>query len=181
MIKLIGLAGKARGGKDAVGDYLSKTYGHKTFAMATPVKEACRVIFDWDDRHLHGHLKDALDPVYNVTPREAIQKLGTEFGRNMINNDMWTIKAEQKIKRHSRLVITDIRYNNEAELILENGGIIIDIKRRKSARALISGVENHSSEKGINPNLITDTATNNGSLDDLYKKIDDIILKHSHQ
>mgnify|MGYP003673812060 FL=1 len=178
MIKLIGLTGKARGGKDAAGDHIRDMCGFSAYAMATPVKEACRGIFGWDDRHLHGHLKDVLDPVYNVTPRAAIQKLGTEFGRNMINNDIWTIKAEQKIKRHSRLVITDIRYNNEAELILKNGGIIIDIKRRKSARALIFGMENHSSEKGISPSLITETVKNNGSLVDLYKKIDDIILNY---
>ena len=178
MIKLIGLTGKARGGKDAAGDHIRDTCGFSTYAMAAPVKEACRVIFGWDYRHLHGHLKDVLDPIYNVTPRAAIQKLGTEFGRNMINNDIWTIKAENEIKVRSSLVITDIRYNNEAEIILENGGIIIDIKRCRGGRALISGVENHSSEKGINPNLITDTVTNNGSLVDLYKKIDDIILNY---
>tara|TARA_R110000764_G_scaffold136846_1_gene224757 strand:+ start:110 stop:655 length:546 start_codon:yes stop_codon:yes gene_type:complete len=181
VIKLIGLSGKARGGKDAAGDHIRDMCGFSTYAMAAPVKEACRVIFGWDYRHLHGHLKDVLDPIYNVTPRAAIQKLGTEFGRNMINNDIWTIKAENEIKARSNLVITDIRYNNEAELILENGGIIIDIKRRKSARALIFGMKNHSSEKGISSNLITEIVTNNGSLVDLYKKIDDIILKHSHQ
>tara|TARA_R110000822_G_scaffold28357_1_gene84286 strand:- start:213 stop:755 length:543 start_codon:yes stop_codon:yes gene_type:complete len=178
MIELIGLTGEARGGKDAAGDHIRNMCGFSTYAMATPVKEACRVIFDWDDRHLHGHLKDVLDPTYNVTPRAAIQKLGTEFGRNMINNDIWTIKAENEIEWHPKLVITDIRYNNEAELILDCGGIIIDIKRRKSARALIFGMKNHSSEKGISPNLITETVKNNGSLDDLYKKIDGIILRY---
>tara|TARA_R110000822_G_scaffold133553_2_gene271006 strand:+ start:1253 stop:1792 length:540 start_codon:yes stop_codon:yes gene_type:complete len=176
MIKLIGLTGKARSGKDTTGDYLSKTYGHKAFAMAKPIKEACRVIFGWDDRHLHGDLKEVVDPIYGVTPREAMQKLGTEYGRDMINTDIWAIRTRQEIKNNDLMVLTDLRYDNEAELILSMGGIVINVDR--DSRDIISGVKGHKSEVNINANLITETVKNNGSLVDLYKKIDGVVLKH---
>ena len=179
MIKLMGLTGKARSGKDTTGDYLSKKYGYHTFAMAKPIKEACRVIFGWDDRHLHGDLKEVVDPIYGVTPREAMQKLGTEYGRDMINTDIWAIRTKQEIKNNNLMVLTDLRYDNEAELILDMGGIVISVDR--NLRGLINGVKNHKSELSISSNLITETVKNNGSLDDLYKKIDDIILRHGKQ
>ena len=176
MIKLIGLTGKARSGKDTVGDYLSKTYGHKTFTMAKPIKEACRVIFGWDDRHLHGDLKEVVDPIYGVTPREAMQKLGTEYGRDMINTDIWAIRTKQEVKNNNLMVLTDLRYDNEAELILSLGGIVVSVDR--DSRDIIGGVKGHKSEININENLITDTVKNNGSLVDLYKRIDGVVLKH---
>tara|TARA_B110000503_G_C7155399_1_gene417078 strand:+ start:1619 stop:2164 length:546 start_codon:yes stop_codon:yes gene_type:complete len=174
MIKLIGLTGKARSGKDTIGDYLS-TLGYPSYAMAKPIKEACRVIFNWDDEHLYGDLKETLDPLYDITPREAMQKLGTEFGRDMINTRLWELRASSEISDANYLVITDLRYDNEAQLVLDHGGIVIRVEREN--RDKIQGVVDHPSEQGITPNLITKTIKNNGTLPELYKKVDNILNK----
>ena len=173
MIKLIGLTGKARSGKDTVGEYLRK-YGYQPYAMAKPIKEGCRQMFGWDDRHLYGELKEVLDPAYGVTPREAMQKLGTEFGRNMISTKIWELRAAVEISNSNYLVITDLRFDNEAALVLSNGGIVIDINRE--GRDKINGAEDHSSESGISPELITKVIDNNGTIDMLYENVDSCIL-----
>ena len=172
MIKLIGLTGKARSGKDTVGDYLTM-YNYETYAMASPIKEACRAAFGWTDEHLFGDLKEVVDPLYGITPREAMQKMGTEFGRDMINPKLWELRAKQQIDSTEYLVITDLRFDNEALLVLKSGGIVLNIER--DTRDVINGVEGHSSEDGISKHLITRTIKNNGSLVDLYDRVKVII------
>ena len=172
MSKLIGLTGKARSGKDTVGNYLAKKE-FTTYAMASPIKEACRVIFDWNDRHLHGDLKEVIDEMYEVTPREAMQKLGTEFGRDMINTRLWELRATKEIQTTPNLVVTDIRFDNEAELIIKNGGFVMNIEREM--RNEIKGIGGHQSETGVSQKLITHNVNNNGSLKELYQRIDEIL------
>ena len=172
MIKLIGLTGKARSGKDTVGDYLSE-HKYETYAMASPIKEACRAAFGWTDEHLFGDLKEVVDPLYGITPREAMQKMGTEFGRDMINPKLWELRAKHQIESTEYLVITDLRFDNEALLVLKHGGIVLNIER--DTRDVINGVEGHSSEDGISKHLITRTIKNNGSLVDLYDRVKVII------
>ena len=179
MIRLIGLTGKARSGKDTVGSYLAEEHGYRTYAMASPIKEACRVMFGWDDRHLHGDLKEVIDPVYGVTPREAMQKLGTEFGRGMINTKLWELRAGQEILKASNhlVVVTDIRFDNEAELIKKLGGVVINIERPN--RDEIKGVKAHQSEKGIKPELIDYNINNNDTLETLYSDTDFILRQRA--
>lgn len=163
---LIGLAGVAGSGKDTVGDHL----GVKTYAFAQPMKEACRLIFNWTDEHLHGSLKEAIDPKYGISPRQAFQTIGTEWGRNLINQNIWLIRAEQEIDKHNDLVITDVRFDNEAQLIRRNGGIVINIIRPD-----INGVNPHVSENSLSPNQIDHHIVNDGTLWELYRKVDTLL------
>jgi hypothetical protein len=90
---LIGLTGKARSGKDTVAGYLNNKHMFSHYWFSKPMKDACRTIFGWDDRHLYGDLKEVVDPVYGISPRVALQTLGTERGRNCINQDLWLTRA----------------------------------------------------------------------------------------
>lgn len=177
MINLIGLTGLARSGKDTAANYItSLPHNYQTYAMAKPIKDACKIMFNWTDEHVYGDLKEVVCPIFGITPREAMQKLGTEYGRNMINNDIWTIRAELVIKANKRLVITDIRFDNEAEMIKRNGGIVVKIDRKNLPR--IKGVENHDSELGISEQLIDEVIYNNQSLAMLYRKIDSVLFQY---
>lgn len=64
---IIAVAGAARAGKDTVGRMIFEELGAdrvRRFAFAEPIKRICAEIFDWDDRHLHGELKDVPDERY---------------------------------------------------------------------------------------------------------------------
>ena len=41
-MKLIGLTGKARSGKDSVGDHLKNKFNFHSYALASPIKKACK-------------------------------------------------------------------------------------------------------------------------------------------
>ena len=168
---IIGLTGKARSGKDTVAEHLSVAHGFSHYWFSKPMKDACRVMFGWDDRHLYGELKEVIDPHYGVSPRVALQTLGTEWGRNTINSDMWILRAQREMQQHECLVISDCRFDNEAEAILNAGGIVIEVTR--------DGVEQvaaHSSESGVSSKLITFSIDNNGTLPELYKAVDQLLI-----
>lgn len=168
---LIGFTGQAHSGKDTAASHLvNGPRRYKQYAFAQPMKEACKVIFGWDERHVNGVLKDVVDPRYGTSPRKALQTLGTEWGRDIINPSIWLIRAQIEIAKHRDLVITDVRFDNEAELIRSSGGIIVKVTREDT-----TGVMAHSSEAGIKWELIKHVVTNNGTITDLHVWINLIV------
>lgn len=164
---LYGLTGEARCGKDTVAKMLNIPEYH----FSKPMKDACRIIFGWNDEHLYGELKEVVDPNFGVSPREALQTLGTEWGRGMIDNHIWLKRAQIEINNHSSLVVSDVRFDNEARLIKQNGGVIIEVVRDVKV-----DVRQHSSEAGINRNFVDYIIHNDGSFDDLRSKVNAIKL-----
>ena len=82
-----------------------------------------------------------------VTPRVMMQTLGTEWGRNLLP-DLWLRIWRHELDRTANVVIVpDVRFDNEAELIRSLGGTIIHIRRKPTADMLT--VPAHTSEAGI--------------------------------
>lgn len=177
LIGFTGFTGLAGSGKNAAADHLVINSYYNEYAFAKPIKDACKVMFNWTEEHVNGSLKEQIDTRYNVSPRQAMQTLGTEWGRNTINANLWLLRAQDEINNAmmdgKSLAITDARFDNEAQLIKDNGGIVIKI-----VRADIEAVAAHSSETGISDSLIDYVIKNDGSLFDLWAKIDSIILEH---
>ena len=169
---IIGLTGKARSGKDTVAEHLALAHGFHHYWFSKPMKEACRSMFGWDDAHLYGDLKEVVDPRFGISPRVALQTLGTEWGRNTINSDLWILRAQKEMEQHDCIVISDCRFDNEAEAVLSAGGIVIEV-----SRADINEVAAHSSENGISSNLVTFRIDNSGTLQDLYKSFDNLLIQ----
>ena len=134
---LIGIAGHARHGKDSAADILVARYGYKKHALADVMKEACRVIFGWTDVRLYGDLKDNIDPEYGISPRHALQSLGTEWGQHKLSEydsfaettgrTLWVKSLLRRVRGDT--VISDVRFPHEVDAIRARGGIIIMVKR----------------------------------------------------
>lgn len=168
---IIGLTGKARSGKDTVAEHLAIAHSFNHYWFSKPMKDACRDIFGWSDDHLYGDLKEIKDENFGVSPRVALQTLGTEWGRNCIAKDLWIRRAKVEMQKCENIVISDCRFDNEAQCILDMGGYVIEVIR--DAR---EEVEAHSSESGISENLISFTIENNGTLTDLYRVVDCLLI-----
>lgn len=110
---------------------------------------------------LHGLLQ------YKISPRKAYQLFGTEFGRNCVDDDVWLDMIPK-----GNVVISDIRFENEANYIVRNGGRIIKVVSDRSTTKNNS----HISEKGIDLSYISATIENNGTLGQLEEKVRDICL-----
>jgi len=170
MIKLIGLSGLARSGKDTTGRFLSELIGCPTYALASPIKQACNELFGWDSRHSDGELKEVADPFWGVSPRYAYQTLGTEWGRNLIRDDIWLKRAEMMLDKHGSLIVTDVRFENEAKWIRDMGGKLIHVKREG-----IESVLKHASENGVAIQPEDVVLYNNWSIEQLKDNCKDLV------
>ena len=132
---IIGFMGKKRSGKDTAGDYLVKYHGYKKYAFASSLKEICKSVFSFTDEQLNGDEKEVIDDYWGLSPRQALQYVGTDLFRNQISslipnmgNDIWVNVLERKLKEEtSNIVITDIRFENERAMVKRLGGIIVKI------------------------------------------------------
>lgn len=181
---LIGILGFKFSGKDTTADHLVLKYNFKKIAFAQPMKDACKILFNFDDEQLYGQTKEVVDPRWNVSPRIVFQHFGTEMFRKGINEIMPHIKDNfwvslaidtyhNIIKKNpdQNVVISDVRFMNEIDAIHKENGIIIKI-----IRPGILSVDTHSSENM--EHLHGDyEIINDGTLENLYEKID-IILEN---
>jgi len=64
------------------------------------------------------------------SPRRILQVWGTEY-RRRINEEYWTRKVEQKLVNNPKtnFVVTDVRFPNEADLLMRHGARIVPVVR----------------------------------------------------
>jgi hypothetical protein len=172
---LIGLTGPARSGKDTIANHLASTYRCQTYAFAWPIKAGVRAMFNLDQRHTDGAYKEVAIPhLGGKSPRELMQTLGTEWGRDQVSQEVWLNMAVDRWRRceaaGKHLVITDVRFDNEAELIRELGGRLLHISR-DDAHAVAA----HSSEGGVTIDPRDIGLTNNTTQYDLLHIVDALV------
>lgn len=133
---LIGLTGLAGSGKSVVADVLVTEFGFTRVKFAAPLKNMLRTMlgdmgFCEDDRErmLEGDLKEVEIPELGVTPRLLMVTLGTEWGRDCVRKDLWLRLWEAQADRFERVVVDDVRFPNEVDLIRERGGVIWRLDR----------------------------------------------------
>lgn len=129
MTILVGLAGPQQGGKDTIANGLAdifhldkRRFAEKLYAMAAIIDPVFR------PEMKHSDKEDWVlgDPSLG-TRRAFLEKLGTEFGRNMIHQEIWS-KTLIKAVRRWPTVVADVRFESEAAAIREAGGTIIHLR-----------------------------------------------------
>ncbi len=130
-LPLIGLMGPAGAGKDTAADFLLEQRPMIKRAYAKPLYDMINAFFadmnirtQWENRVW----KEAVHPDLGLSPRHMLQQLGTEWGRGM-RPDFWLIPMQRAITRANAylrgVVISDVRFDDEAKLITESGGFLI--------------------------------------------------------
>ena len=182
MIKLIALTGAAKSGKSTIAKYLSKgtdsRYGtHVPFVRARfsgTLKKMLMQITDVTEDMIEGSLKEEPQEIFGGrTPREVMQTLGTEWGRDSVYSKIWLDSWERSVCDLTYVVVEDLRYLNEAELVKNRGGEIWRIKRPDYQ---CNGHISETEMEGIDPDL---TIRNSGSLGELHAMIDSILVPWS--
>ena len=177
-IKLIGIHGKARSGKDTLASVFVEEHGFVRMAFADPLKAAACILFDWPPELVFSdEIKEFKSPLWGITGREAFQKLGTEAMRGTFGDDFWIKRWAadyNKIKGKHSVVVSDVRSNAEAEIIRQLGGVVVHLDR--SGAGLKGREALHSSESGITFNRVRDVRIrNDGTLDELANQAHTLI------
>ena len=178
-IKVIGIAGPAHCGKDTAADYLLAhlPHGFNKASFADPIKQMATGL-GLTHEQLYGDLKDVVDDTFGCTPRKILQTLGTEWGRERIHPDIWVRAMSLKLQNlpDGGLVMPDVRFENEANFVRQNG-VLIHITGRFDNND--SPVEAHISESGLPIRDGDIPVCNNSDLEALYLRLD-IALRYAN-
>jgi len=176
--QLIGLMGAAGSGKDTVGEHLAVNYDYIPTAIAYAIKAMLHPLFEavgleeefWEIAEDRVKKEQPIPQLGGKSFRRLAQTLGTEWGRNCVGDGIWCDIVLDRVKARQHIwpyVITDVRFENEVQGILEAGGVIWKIERPG-----IESVSAHVSEsfaKVYCPDVIIQ---NDGTLEELYSKVD---------
>lgn len=186
--KLIGLTGQAGCEKDTVAQFLRDVMAFRPISLAEPIRRGIVAMFAIPYENLvDRELKEQpLKQLCGKTPRQAMQTLGTEWGRNHMCLDVWLKVAQRDIdfqrclaeawNMHiSGVVISDISFPGEARWLKDQGGVLWRINRPDNPYATNSG--RHESEIPIDESYIDKTIANDGDVDDLCNKIAELLEK----
>ena len=203
---IIGLIGQKRVGKDTVASIIKnididKIYNFKCMALANPIKDIARIMFNFTEEQLYDDAKDIIDPKWGVKPRDFFE----QFGTNIMQFDIykylpnlesqvekrlfWVKSLLAKIQndkdKKQNVIITDVRglhEINEINKFTDGKAIFIRIIKKME-------IENKSNIYNVNsfplhitqrePNeipdeYIFDTIVNDGTLDDLNEKVENV-------
>lgn len=172
----LAFVGKARSGKDTMGNYVIKNYGAHRFAFGDPLKEYAKELFP---QYFENGRK----------PRWILQKLGQAMRE--IDPDIWvrlTFNAIYKGERGGMedFCLTDARQPNEIERLRKEGFILIRVNAPDKLRIqrMIENGDNfkpedlkHETEIMIDTYDVDYEIQNNGNLFEAFKQLEIILDK----
>lgn len=153
---LLGLTGPAGCGKTTLANYLVQEHQFVEISFAEPIRDMVASLLRIDRSIFDAMITDRTtkeSPLPNIgaSPRRLMQTIGTEWGRKLIDDDLWVNLARDRIEfieqtlRHeyAGIVISDVRFENEAKFIRANG-LLLHI-----ARPDLVPIDQHESENGV--------------------------------
>lgn len=145
-MNIIGICGSIGHGKDTMANIFVNSLHYKKASFAGTLKDICATLFGWSRNLLEGDtvesrlFRETTDPFWEkklgikgFNPRYALQHVGTNIFRHHFHSDIWSLAIEKKLESYKligeSIVISDVRFPNEANMIKNNGGHVIRIIR----------------------------------------------------
>lgn len=172
--KLIGLVGYAGAGKDAAAEGLVEI-GWERIAFADPLRQMALAIDPYIPAHasassrLSGYVAATGWSKAKQHPevRRLLQAIGTEAVREIIGPSTWVDLACKKICESTKsVVVTDVRFANEAAMIAGLGGVLVRIMRPG-----VGPINDHASDQHVHQIDVDSVIINDGTLDELQHRL----------
>ena len=171
--KLVGISGYARSGKDTVAGILVER-GWRRIAFADTLKLLAEKV----DPPVDGHtsLRDLLgaggweQAKSNQQVRRFLQDLGGGV-RDVLGLGIWVDALFRSTNGHTKIVIPDMRYPNEMAEIKRRGGLTVRVNRPG-----IGPAPGHISDIALDEAHFDLVIDNDGNLQDLRQKVEDVLL-----
>ncbi len=172
--KVFIICGKARNGKDTTAEMIRNYYSDKktiNLQYSSYIKEYAKKISGWDGSE-------------ETKPRSFLQELGTEVIRKQMGFDFFVKRIIDDIKIYSNyfdvITISDARAKIEIEDVKKNIDNVyaIEVVRSNFDNGLSENEKKHFTEKDLDGYKGYDyTLLNDGTLDDLNKKVIELMDK----
>ena len=201
---IIGLIGQKRVGKDTVASIikninanLDTKYNFKCMALADPIKDIARIMFNFTEEQLYDDAKDIIDPKWGIKPRDFFEQFGTNIMQFDIYNYLpnletqvekrlfWvkSLLAKIQIDKDKNVIITDVRglhEINEINKFTDGKAIFIRIVKQPKNKiydSVNNSISSHITQREPNEipdEYIFDTIVNDETLDDLNEKVKNV-------
>lgn len=169
MRQVIAFIGPRGCGKSTAAKHLTNNYGYTRHFFAKPIKEMVKCL-GLTEEHVNGKLKEMpTDLLLGKSPRWAQQSIGTEWGRELIGENIW-VQAWHNTMPEGNIVCDDLRFPNELEMVRSMNAIVIRVDRPGVKLTL-----EHESEAHDLP--FDFGLRNDGTIDQLNDKIDVFMKK----
>lgn len=161
---IVGLAGRKRVGKDTIANVLKNEYGFVSDSFAAPIRSFVYELTGIPECAESDDIKEETVPWLGKSRRELMQTLGTEWGRKTIHPDIWINALRRRVIDNygTPLVITDIRFENEAQTVRALGGWVLHVQRPGLTHADL-----HESETDLRIYKMDGLIRNDGDIDAL--------------
>ncbi len=171
---IIGLAGKARAGKDEVADILVKHFAFTKMSSVDPVKKAAAILSGYAIEHFNAEqLKEKELEFWGISGRVFTQDIGM-FLREKYGEDFLLRRLELAMqnspKGFSRIVLTNCRFDNETAWVRKQGGFVFHVDGNYPGRKEIPASD-HATERGVTRMACDYMIMNDGTLADLKKTV----------
>ena len=126
IFNIIALCGYKRCGKDFASEHIVENHDYLHYKLANKLKNIVKELFDFDDEQIEGDKKETVDSLWGISPRQAMQYIGTDVFQHHMNDlipgidrTFWvrTLVNEIKKNKPKNVVISDMRFMHEYEYI----------------------------------------------------------------
>lgn len=189
---IIALTAPKGSGKDLTADYIVDKYNYEKMAYADHLKDILRLMFDFSDKELYGTQKDKekINEEWGISARQTALALGDfmrydlpnkfEGYREKMEENYFVYMLMKKISNSSKnVIVSDVRFNNEIVELRKKfpQRKIKCIRILRNTDGFNTETDKHHSEdpNNIDNDQIDHVIDNNGTVEELYQKIDKIL------
>lgn len=171
---VIAIMGRAGSGKTTIAKHLELNHGYVRASFAEILKDMLQKL-GLSREEIYGLLKEEpCSLLLGHTPRHAMQTLGTEWGRDLIHQDLWAnawkVRAARLLALGHKVVCDDCRYENETKFIrMFHESQIWKVQRLERD---LPNLPTHSSEKDFESVQPDRVFLNYATIEDLKGHID---------
>ncbi len=156
---IIGIAGHKRAGKTTLANWLAPHLGYAHESFAGPIRKTVCLLCNLEPDELESAKECAIGPLGGITPRKLMQYMGDIYRHG--DPDFWVRSLFDRVR--GPVVISDVRYPNEAQEIIRRGGVVIRVTRPVALTD-----DPHESEVPLPNELVSCEIRNDRTICDLY-------------
>jgi hypothetical protein len=188
---IVCIIGAIGSGKTFVSNYISAHYNFSERNFAEPIKQIATA-FGFNKNHTYGNQIEKMipDPYWKISPREFLEKFGTEVCRNSLPNvfpnmdKVWVKIMHKHVleifeqDKFEGVVVGDCRFEDEAKMLKSCKAVIIKLKLSDELKNANNAVQTSHSSNTSFEHLPYDHLVTNDKTTKLFDQIDEIMKKH---